>query len=76
MTAHQTAVLPAATAAKGNHQAPKDLFSSFRLGDLELSNRIVMAPMTRGRAVEGNVPNPLAATTSVPTLIEEIQLVG
>jgi N-ethylmaleimide reductase len=26
-----------------------------------LSNRIVMAPMTRSRAVEGNAPNPLAA---------------
>jgi N-ethylmaleimide reductase len=60
MTAHQTAVLPAATAT--NRQAPKDLFSSFLLGDLELPNRMVMAPMTRGRAVEGNVPNPLAAT--------------
>jgi N-ethylmaleimide reductase len=60
MTAHQTFVLPAATAA--NRRAPRDLFSSFRLGDLELPNRIVMAPMTRGRAVEGNIPNPLAAT--------------
>src|SRR5208337_2688898 len=25
-------------------------------------NRMVMAPMTRSRAIEGNVPNPLAAT--------------
>src|SRR5712675_2589773 len=40
----------------------KDLFSSHRLGDLELDNRIAMAPMTRGRAVDGNVPNPIAAT--------------
>ena len=32
------------------------------MDDLELSNRIVMAPMTRCRAVEGNVPNPLAVT--------------
>jgi N-ethylmaleimide reductase len=62
MTSHQIAVLPAATATKGNRQAPKELFSAFRLGDLELPNRIVMAPMTRGRAVESNVPNPLAAT--------------
>jgi N-ethylmaleimide reductase len=38
------------------------LFSPYRLGDLELKNRLVMAPMTRSRAVEGNVPNPLAAT--------------
>lgn len=38
-----------------------DLFSSFRLGDIELKNRIVMAPMTRCRSIGGNVPNPLAA---------------
>ena len=35
-----------------------DLFSSYRLGQLELPNRIVMAPMTRCRAA-GNVPNEL-----------------
>lgn len=34
------------------------LFSSFRLGPYELRNRIVMAPMTRSRAL-GNVPNDL-----------------
>jgi N-ethylmaleimide reductase len=38
------------------------LFSPFRLGSLELANRIVMSPMTRSRALDGNVPNPLAAT--------------
>jgi N-ethylmaleimide reductase len=38
------------------------LFSPFRLGSLDLANRIVMSPMTRSRALEGNVPNPLAAT--------------
>ncbi|MCP3143583.1 alkene reductase [Pyxidicoccus xibeiensis] len=38
------------------------LLSPFRLGRLELKNRMVMAPMTRSRAVgDGNVPNPLAA---------------
>ncbi len=37
-----------------------NLFSSFRLGHLDLKNRIVMAPMTRNRAVEGNVPSSLA----------------
>jgi N-ethylmaleimide reductase len=36
------------------------LFSPFRLGGVDLPNRIVMAPMTRSRAVDGNVPNPLA----------------
>lgn len=39
-----------------------DLFSQYELGNLELSNRMVMAPMTRCRAIEGNVPNPLAVT--------------
>jgi N-ethylmaleimide reductase len=34
----------------------------YRLGDLELRNRLVMAPMTRSRAVDHNVPNPLAET--------------
>jgi N-ethylmaleimide reductase len=39
-----------------------NLLTQYKLGDLELSNRMVMAPMTRCRAVEGNVPNPLAIT--------------
>jgi N-ethylmaleimide reductase len=34
------------------------LFSPYTLGTLELDNRIVMAPMTRSRAI-GNVPNEL-----------------
>ena len=39
-----------------------DLFSDYRLGTLTLKNRIVMSAMTRSRAVDGNVPSPLAAT--------------
>ena len=40
-----------------------DLFTSIRLGGLELPNRIVMAPMTRNRARQpGNVPQPINAT--------------
>jgi N-ethylmaleimide reductase len=39
-----------------------DLFSQYKLGDIKLSNRMVMAPMTHCRAVEGNIPNPLAIT--------------
>ena len=34
------------------------LFTPIKLGDLELKNRIVMAPMTRSRAI-GNLPNAL-----------------
>jgi hypothetical protein len=48
--------------------APGALFSPYRLGDLDLPNRLVMSPMTRSRAVDGNVPNPLAPpiTPSAP----------
>ena len=38
----------------------KDLFETYKLGDLELKNRIVMAPMTRNRAID-NIPNDLMA---------------
>lgn len=38
----------------------KPLFSTYRLGPMELKNRIVLAPMTRCRAI-GNVPNALMA---------------
>ena len=37
------------------------LFSSYRLGPLDLPNRMVMAPLTRSRAGEGNVPTQLVA---------------
>ena len=37
-----------------------DLFSKYTLGDIELKNRIIMAPMTRCRAI-GNIPNDLIA---------------
>lgn len=36
------------------------LFEPYRLGELTLANRIVMAPLTRNRAGAGNVPSPLA----------------
>lgn len=35
------------------------LFSPTKLGDVEILNRIIMAPMTRNRAGEGNVPQDL-----------------
>jgi N-ethylmaleimide reductase len=38
-----------------------DLFSPFQLGPLALKNRVALAPMTRSRALDGGVPNPLAA---------------
>lgn len=39
----------------------KTLFSPIRLGAYDLPNRIVMAPLTRNRAGEGNVPQALNA---------------
>jgi N-ethylmaleimide reductase len=39
-----------------------DIFSPFKLGPLQLPNRVVMAPMTRNRAGRGNVPGPLNTT--------------
>jgi len=38
-----------------------DLFKSAKIGTIQLKNRIVMAPMTRSRAI-GNIPNDLMAT--------------
>jgi N-ethylmaleimide reductase len=40
----------------------RHIFLPYELGDLALANRLAMAPMTRSRAVDGNVPNPMAAT--------------
>jgi N-ethylmaleimide reductase len=39
-----------------------DLFSQYRMGDLTLPNRIVMAPMTRNRAEDADVPVLMAVT--------------
>lgn len=39
-----------------------NLFSPYQLGDLQLPNRFVMAPLTRNRAGAGNVPGELNAT--------------
>jgi N-ethylmaleimide reductase len=38
------------------------LLNSFMLGDIELANRVVMAPMTRSRAGLGDTPTSLNAT--------------
>lgn len=36
------------------------MFTPVNLGSIQLKNRLVMAPLTRMRAIEGDVPNPLA----------------
>lgn len=42
--------------------SPAPLFTPARFGDIELANRVVMAPLTRDRAGPGQVPTPLMAT--------------
>ena len=37
------------------------LFSPYKLGRVELKNRVVMAPMTRSRSI-GNIPGEIVAT--------------
>jgi N-ethylmaleimide reductase len=37
-------------------ESKPNLFSPIELGNLKLPNRIIMAPLTRNRAAEGNVP--------------------
>ena len=39
-----------------------DLFSPVKFGDLDLANRIVMAPLTRSRMKDDGVPNEMHAT--------------
>jgi N-ethylmaleimide reductase len=41
---------------------PIDVLAPYTLGTLQLKNRLVMAPLTRSRAGQGNVPSHLAAT--------------
>ena len=41
--------------------AAHKLFEPLQMGDLELKNRIVMAPMTRGRAGVERIPNEMMA---------------
>ena len=62
MSIQQATALSTPFRAGQAYTEPASLHSPFRLGELELRNRLVMAPMTRSRAIDGNVPNPLAAT--------------
>jgi 2,4-dienoyl-CoA reductase-like NADH-dependent reductase (Old Yellow Enzyme family) len=39
----------------------KQLLSGFTLGSLQLSNRVVLAPLTRGRSGDSRVPNEINA---------------
>jgi N-ethylmaleimide reductase len=59
MSIQPSAVAPARSTPP---QPQPTLFSPYTLGDIPLHNRLVLAPMTRSRALDGNVANPLAAT--------------
>jgi len=52
--------VPTAYARLGE-QSALSLFDAVSVGDLRLANRIVMAPLTRGRAGDSRTPNPLMA---------------
>ncbi|KIW30410.1 uncharacterized protein PV07_06154 [Cladophialophora immunda] len=41
--------------------APSRLFSPFKIGNLELKHRVVMAPLTRFRNDENHIPLPFVA---------------
>jgi len=43
-----------------------NLFAPIKLGNIELHNRMVMAPLTRNRAGEGSVPSALTVKNSEP----------
>src|SRR5450759_4366255 len=58
-----TSISPALSAIHRKQQkmsTPTKLFEPFKLGPITLPNRLVMAPLTRNRAVAGMVPSPLA----------------
>ena len=60
--ASRTAAVLTADFATPQTAESKNLYSRYRLGDIPIGNRMVMSPMTRSRAVDGNVPNPFSAT--------------
>lgn len=49
-------------ARKKYQMSNQTLFTPYTLGDLTLSNRVVLAPLTRNRAGAGFVPSEFAAT--------------
>jgi N-ethylmaleimide reductase len=51
---------PAIFRKNNNMSTTTKLFEPFKLGPISLPNRLVMAPLTRNRALAGLVPNPLA----------------
>ena len=52
---YDSPLIPAAAA-----NASRDLFTAVRIGPYRIENRVVMAPLTRNRAGNGNVPRAMA----------------
>src|SRR4051812_4461394 len=59
MTTTAAAARPAAFSPETSPE-PASLLSPYHLGGLRLGNRMVLSPMTRSRAIAGNVANPIA----------------
>src|ERR1700694_2145895 len=51
---------PVISCGNNKMNSPTELLAPFKLGPITLPNRLVMAPLTRNRAVAGMVPSPLA----------------
>lgn len=51
---HYTPILPNSTSY--SEMSSSKLFQPIQVGDLQLQNRVVLAPLTRVRAVDGHVP--------------------
>lgn len=49
------------TSQNTSHPTADSLLQPFRLGEITLPNRVVMAPLTRSRAGKDRLPNPLMA---------------
>src|SRR6201988_2125455 len=57
----QCPILPSSSTSESPDMSQSKLFEPFKLGPITLPNRLVMAPLTRNRAVPpGMVPSPLA----------------
>jgi hypothetical protein len=57
----QAAAMTVNTQETDSATAPQKIFTPYQMGPFKLSHRIVLAPLTRSRAI-GSVPQPAAAT--------------
>ncbi|TPV99202.1 MAG: hypothetical protein USCAAHI_01358 [Beijerinckiaceae bacterium] len=63
MSAAEATALRVNDTARRPVRGTENLFSWYRLGELELRNRMVLSPMTRSRAINGNrLPRPTTSS--------------